>query len=194
MLRAVKSHLIEIDGPQVQSKRSTYILICCCLLHSISLSLNWLTRRTVPDTGMGLELNWKLPGSQLWEGSHLDWRIHILNICTTADPSVGTLGMGQTCKSQGIALSFSRGCSALGWDCSVSHTPWLLQRREVLKASWASSFLCLDGLKTMNFVSERGNYCCFTNCRYLKLCWALVSHQILFPEHRSATQCWCARY
>lgn len=46
MLRAVKSHLIEIDGPQVLSKRSTYILICCCPLHRISFYLNLLTRRT----------------------------------------------------------------------------------------------------------------------------------------------------
>lgn len=50
----------------------------------------------MPDTGKDLELNRKVPGCQLWECSHLDGRIHILNICTTADPVVERLGMGQT--------------------------------------------------------------------------------------------------
>lgn len=84
----------------------------------------------MPDTGKDLELNRKVPGCQLWECSHLDWRSHILNICTTADPVVERLGMGaNACKSQEIAVSFNRGSLALGWSCSVSHT-WLLQRRE----------------------------------------------------------------
>lgn len=62
------------------------------------------------DTGIGVDLNRKLPGSQLWEHSHLDWRIHIINICGKAWE--GT----DTGKSQVIVLSFNRGSSALDWN------------------------------------------------------------------------------
>lgn len=93
VLRAVKSHLIEIDGPQVQSKRSTYILICCCLLHSISFSLNLLNRSTVTAgyrNRSGIEQK-----ATLFSASHLDWRIHVLNLCTAADALVERLGVGR---------------------------------------------------------------------------------------------------
>lgn len=192
-----KSHLAEI----VPSKRSVYILICCCLFtqHYLLLAFTkqgnskWQIQEEIWCVSLQLypvvESNWKPPSSLLHKmncgrfpkgiRAYMQRR-HILNICMNRN-LMWRLGI-DTCSSQALVLSCSECSSAQSFKC-----PGSLPAQVGCDVQTLYFPLCLDLLKAAMFISERENYQYFTNCVPETLACCLIhvksnSYIVLVPK------------